>query len=45
MDIVTIRSWKSQYIYECLLVYHLLCDLLEILNFNNIGALLQLVET
>jgi hypothetical protein len=36
MEIMTIHSWKSQYISVCFFGYDLLCD---------IGALLQLAET
>jgi hypothetical protein len=44
MEIMAIHSWKSQYI-SAHIGYDLLCDLLEMLNFKNIGALLQLTET
>jgi hypothetical protein len=35
MEIIAIHSWKSQYISVLLFGYDLLCDLLEILNFNK----------
>jgi hypothetical protein len=46
MEIKAIHSWKSQYVYCMVFGYDLLCDLLEMFNFNKYrSTVLQHTET